>query len=501
MQREISFTLLPDEDVRRKAASKLSVSPSDIEDLVIKRKSIDARRKDVRINIEATAYIGEKAPERAVIDFPFVGNAPSAAVVGAGPAGLFAALTLIEHGIRPIVLERGKDVHSRMKDTALLSREGKLNPESNYAFGEGGAGAFSDGKLYTRSSKRGDVRKILQIFVQHGADPSILYDSHPHIGSDRLPRIIESIRKTIERSGGEVRFSSKVTGLIRKGGDTLGAVLESGEEIIAPAILATGHSAKDVYSFLHSSGYALEAKSTAAGVRFETEQALIDSIQYHGGRRGCLPPASFSFVTQIRGRGVYSFCMCPGGIVVPAQTEAGHHAVNGMSPSSRGGRYANSGIVTEIRKEEIEGTDPFRVLRYIESIERSSFIPGFYAPAEAFVDFLSDKPSGSLPYSTYRPGVKAVRLDDVLPDVIASSLRDGMKAFDDMTRGRLVTESGILIAAETRTSSPVRILRDGDMKQGRGLYPAGEGAGYAGGIVSAAIDGTEAAKRLAGENG
>ncbi len=503
MIRDIDMVLRPEEGtgetVLAKAASrKLHVSPRDIQAVTIIRRSIDARRSDVKINIRARVYIGESPEVRNPVVYQDVSSAPDAVVVGAGPAGLFAALSLIECGIRPVVLERGKDVHSRRLDTALLSREGKLNPESNYAFGEGGAGAYSDGKLYTRSTKRGDPGKILRILVQHGADESILYDAHPHIGTDKLPLIIENIRKTIIRSGGEVRFSSKVTGLLRRGDEVSGVVLESGEEVHGPVILATGHSAKDVYSFLLEGNYSLEAKSTAVGVRLEQPQALIDSIQYHrdGGRGPYLPPASYSFTAQVNGRGVYSFCMCPGGFVVPASTEEGLLVINGMSPSNRGGRWANSGMITEIRKEEIDGDDPLRVLRYIESIERSSYRPGFMAPAERMTDFCYDRPSGILPESSYRPGLVAARLDDVLPPVVTSSLRSGFLVFSERTRGRFLTDEGTVIACETRTSSPVRILRDDAMRQGKGLYPAGEGAGYAGGIVSAAMDGDEAARSL-----
>ena len=503
MIRDIDMVLRPEEGtietVLAKAASrKLHVSPRDIQAVTIIRRSIDARRSDVKINLRARVYIGESPEVRNPVVYQDVSSAPDAVVVGAGPAGLFAALSLIECGVRPVVLERGKDVHSRRLDTALLSREGKLNPESNYAFGEGGAGAYSDGKLYTRSTKRGDPGKILRILVQHGADESILYDAHPHIGTDRLPLIIENIRKTIIRSGGEVRFSSKVTGLLRRGDEVSGVVLESGEEVHGPVILATGHSAKDVYSFLFEGNYSLEAKSTAVGVRLEQPQALIDSIQYHrdGGRGPYLPPASYSFTAQVNGRGVYSFCMCPGGFVVPASTEEGLLVINGMSPSNRGGRWANSGMITEIRKEEIDGDDPLRVLRYIESIERSSYRPGFIAPAERMTDFCYDRPSGILPESSYRPGLVAARLDDVLPPVVTSSLRSGFLVFSERTRGRFLTDEGTVIACETRTSSPVRILRDDAMRQGKGLYPAGEGAGYAGGIVSAAMDGDEAARSL-----
>ncbi len=425
----------------------------------------------------------------------------SAVVVGFGPAGIFSSLTLLENGIRPIVIERGKDVQARLRDTALLSRDGILNTESNYAFGEGGAGAFSDGKLYTRSNKRGDVNKVLSLLVQHGADEDILYESHPHIGSDRLPYIIKRMRETIIAHGGEVYFGKKAVKLIEKAGETAGVVCSDGSEYLGPVILATGHSAKDVYYFLRDSGFQLEAKSTAAGVRVEHRQSLVDSIQYHtdGKRDPHLPPATYSFVTQVRGRGVYSFCMCPGGVIVPAASEEGHQVVNGMSPHSRAGRFANSGIIVELRKEELDDNDPFSMMRFIEEIEQKCFNPGFAAPAQRLDDFLSGRVSSSFPETSYPRPLVSMSMDEVLPPLIASSLREGFEAFNRMTRSRFVSEEALLIAPETRTSSPVRILRNEKMQQGRGFYPAGEGAGYAGGIVSAAIDGTEAALRLGGE--
>ena len=504
MIRETDITISPEEaadpsSVERRALSRAGVR--ECSGFTILRRSIDARRGNVSIHMRVRLYIGEPAePLFRPVCFPDVSGKRRAVVVGAGPAGLFAALTLIENGIAPVVLERGKDVHSRLKDTARLSRDGVLDPESNYAFGEGGAGAFSDGKLYTRSSKRGDAGRILRLFVQFGADEEILYDAHPHIGSDKLPYIIENMRNAIIASGGEVRFSSRVTGLVRRGDETLGVCLASGEEILGPVILATGHSAKDVYSFLNDSGYLLEAKDIAVGVRLEHSQALIDSMQYRRESRGAfLPPASYSFVTQVSGRGVYSFCMCPGGSVVTASTEEGALVVNGMSPSHRGGAFANSGIVAELRCSDLEEKDPFAMLRYIEGIERNAWFPGFKAPAQRMIDFIEDRESCSLPSTTYRPGVISRRMDEVLPPVISSSLREGLKAFGRMSRSRFLSNEALLIAPETRTSSPVRILRDSSMRQGRGLYPAGEGAGYAGGIVSAAIDGTEAALRLKGD--
>ncbi len=509
MVREISVSLSPEEAadsnrIKRKAAKKLGVREHDITTMRIVRKSIDARRRDVRINLSLALFLGEEAPPLYIpVEFPFVSpSSPSAVVVGFGPAGIFASLTLLENGIRPVVLERGCDVHTRLKDTARLSQSGILNPESNYAFGEGGAGAFSDGKLYTRSVKRGNVRKILSLLVQFGADEEILYESHPHIGSDNLPYIIERMRETIIDHGGEIHFGKKVTGLIRENGETRGVKCFDGSEYIGPVVLATGHSAKDVYHFLSSSGFSLEAKSTAAGVRLEHKQSLIDSIQYHTEEKSpFLPPASYSFVTQINGRGVYSFCMCPGGVIVPAASEEGHQVVNGMSPHSRGGRFSNSGMIVELRKEELEDDDPFAMLRFIEEIERKCYNPGFAAPAERLDDFIRGRVSSSFPDTSYPRPLVPVLMDDVLPPVIAESLREGFKAFDKMTRSRFITSDALLIAPETRTSSPVRILRDDGMRQGRGLYPAGEGAGYAGGIVSAAIDGTEAALRLGGDYG
>ena len=509
MKREIDITLMPAEaadssSVENAAAKKLKLSPGDITAVRIKRRSLDARRRDIKINLSLVVYAGETPPPLYVpVTFPNVSGNRSAIVVGFGPAGIFAALTLLENGIKPIVLERGKDVHSRLKDTARLSKDGILDPESNYAFGEGGAGTFSDGKLYTRSNKRGDVEKVLRLLVQHGADESILYESHPHIGSDRLPYIIERIRETILSHGGEIYFGKRVVRFSGSAEETSGVECADGSSFSGPVILAAGHSAKDIYYSLSSSGYELEAKSTAAGVRLEHRQSLIDSIQYHneGGRGKYLPPASYSFVTQVRGRGVYSFCMCPGGVIVPAASEEGHQVVNGMSPHSRGGRWANSGMIVELRKEELEAQDPFAMLRFIESIERNSYNPGFAAPSQRLDDFIKDRTSSSFPESSYPRPLVPVRMEEILPPVIVSSLRDGFSAFDRMTRGKFIQHDALLIAPETRTSSPVRILRDSSMKQGRGLYPAGEGAGYAGGIVSAAIDGTEAALRLGGDYG
>lgn len=505
MIKEISLTLSPEDsaienNLIKKAAMQALLKPSDITGYRILRKSIDARRKDIKINMQVRLFVGESAVDSfSKIYFPDVSKSSSAIVVGSGPAGLFAALTLIENNIRPIVLERGKNVHERAKDCARLSREGVLSPDSNYAFGEGGAGAFSDGKLYTRSVKRGDIKKVLSLFVQHGASDEILYETHPHIGTDRLPGVIENMRNTIISSGGEVHFESKVVKILKKDDKVYGVVTEKGEEFLGPVILATGHSAKDIYNLLNDDGYILESKDVAIGVRLEHPQVLIDSIQYHNsnGRGKYLPPASYSFTTQVDGRGVYSFCMCPGGAIIPAATENGMQAVNGMSSSSRLGKKANSGMVVQIRREDLKEQDTFAMLRYIEEIERASFIEGFKAPAQRMKDFVDNKISSTLPDTTYKPGIVSTRMEDVLPSLITASLREGFKSFDRMTRGRFLTNEALLLAAETRTSSPIRIVRDSNMKQCEGLYPAGEGSGYAGGIVSAAIDGTEVALRVA----
>lgn len=507
MTRDIDLILRPEECkneelLKRKASFKANVAERDINAIKIIRKSIDARRADVKINVKLRLYINEEVkPLFEEVKFREVDSKKQVIIVGAGPAGLFASLTLLELGIKPIVLERGKSVHARRLDTAKLSREGILNEESNYAFGEGGAGAFSDGKLYTRSVKRGDVKKVLNLFVQHGADESILFEQHPHIGTDKLPKVIENIRETIKKYGGEVRFSSKVVSLIRKEEKTIGVVLESGEELNGPVILATGHSAKDIYKHLYSAGYSLECKDTAIGVRLEHPQSLIDKMQYHNekGRGEFLPPAEYSFVTQALGRGVYSFCMCPGGVIVPAATENGHQVVNGMSSSSRSGLFANSAMVSELRVSDIEIKNPLSMLDYIESIEAKAYRPGFVAPACLMKDFTENKVSCNLIKTTYPRGVECASFSDILPKFVVESIREGFKAFGYMTKGRFLTNDAIMVGVETRTSSPVRILRDENMRQGFGLYPAGEGAGYAGGIVSAAIDGTEAAKRASEE--
>ena len=504
MIKDIDLTLTPQEafeerTIKKKAASKCGLPFTKVTGVKILRKSIDARRVDIKINLRVRLFVGEEVKNTwNPVSFPDVSSSPSCIVVGMGPAGLFAALTLIEKGMRPIVLERGKDVHERKRDCALLCTKGELDTESNYVYGEGGAGAYSDGKLYTRSVKRGDVPKVLSLLVQHGADESILYETHPHIGTDKLPSVIENIRNTILKSGGEVHFNTKVVSLIKKDENVIGVKCGNGEEYLGPVILATGHSAKDVYRFLSISSVPLEAKDTAVGVRLEHPQSLIDQIQYHNpkGRGDYLPPATYSFVNQVNGRGVYSFCMCPGGSIVPTATEYGYLSVNGMSSSSRSGSKANSAMVVQIRREDVPDKGIFSVLDWVEELERNSFRDKFMAPAQRMADFVSNRLSSSLPGTTYAPGLVSSDLYGVLPPIVSSSLKEGFMAFNAMTRGKFLTNEAVMIASETRTSSPIRIIRE-DFNAVPGLYPAGEGSGYAGGIVSAAIDGTEVAKAVA----
>ena len=496
---------------------ELKLYISTIEDLDINsitsirivKRSIDARQRNVMVNLKVQVFINEVAPNKplvAPIEYNNVSNCKEAVVVGAGPAGLFAALRLIELGVRPIVVERGKNVDDRLKDVAKISREGIVDPESNYCFGEGGAGAYSDGKLYTRSKKRGSIDRILGIFHQHGASEDILVDAHPHIGTDKLPKVIKAMRETIISCGGEVHFTTKVTDLLIKDNEVIG-VKCSDEAFYGPVILATGHSARDIYTMLKSRSVAIEAKGIAVGVRLEHPQHLIDCIQYHNknGRGKYLPAAEYNFVTQVDGRGVYSFCMCPGGFIVPAASDADQLVVNGMSPSNRGTKWANSGMVVEINPEDLP--EEFKIheelcmMKYQEYVERICYEAAGNsqkAGAQRMLDFVEGRRSKDLPNTSYAPGIQTSRLDKWMPLYISNRLRKGFKVFGRSARGFL-TNDAIVIGMETRTSAPVRIPRDNAELNHiniKGLYPCGEGAGYAGGIVSAAIDGERCAEAL-----
>ena len=505
-------TAYTDSLLRQHIAQQENISVDDISLVKIVKRSIDARQRQVMVNLKVRTYIGEQPENTSLIspiDYKPVSGSNQAIVVGAGPGGLFAALRLIELGIKPIVLERGKDVNERRKDLARISREGIVDENSNYCSGEGGAGAYSDGKLYTRSKKRGSVDRILAILHQHGASEDILVDAHPHIGTDKLPRVIENIRKTIIGCGGEVHFQTRVTELIIDGNRVNGVICADGSRFDGPVILATGHSARDVYRMLKEQCVKIEPKGIAVGVRLEHPQLLIDQIQYHSpeGRGNYLPAAEYSFVTQVDGRGVYSFCMCPGGFIVPAASGPNQLVVNGMSPSNRGTKWANSGMVVEVRPEDLthyDANDPLCVMHFQEDLERKCFEAADgtqCAGAQLMLDFVQGKDSKDLPRTSYAPGIKPSRLDKWLPRFISNRLRKGFEVFGRYARGFL-TNDAIIIGVETRTSSPVRIPRMPiDMRhiEIENLFPCGEGAGYAGGIVSAAIDGERCAEALAGQ--
>lgn len=513
MIQEYQLRLLPaqaaDESaVKQYLAREKGISPEDITAVRVLKRSIDARQRTVFVNLKVRVYINEEDKDEPYLRTTYnnVEGKPEVIIAGAGPGGLFAALRLIELGFRPIIVERGKDVRERKKDLALIGKDQAVNPESNYSFGEGGAGAYSDGKLYTRSKKRGNTDKILNIFCQHGAPADILADAHPHIGTDRLPRVIENIRGTILRCGGEVHFETRMDALILENGEAKGIETHTGQTLAGPVILATGHSARDVYTWLHEHNVFVEAKSIAMGIRLEHPSDLIDRIQYHNreGRGQYLPAAEYSFVTQADGRGVYSFCMCPGGFVVPAASGPEQVVVNGMSPSNRGSRWSNSGMVVEIHPEDIgpETDNPLKVMEFQQELERQSWLQGGMrqtAPAQRMMDFTRKKLSFDLPESSYTPGLVSSPLHFWLPAIISERLARGFLQFGNMSRGFLTNEA-VMIGVETRTSAPVRIPRDKDTLQHtgiKGLFPCGEGAGYAGGIVSAAIDGERCAEAAA----
>ena len=477
------------------------------------KRSIDARQRTIFINLTVRVYINEIPQDAEYVhtEYGDVSQKPQVVVVGEGPGGLFASLRLIELGLRPVVLERGKDVRQRKVDLANITKTQTVDPESNYCFGEGGAGAYSDGKLYTRSKKRGSIEKILNVFCQHGASTSILVDAHPHIGTDKLPQVIESMRNTIIRCGGEVHFQTKMTRLLLEGDKAVGVEaidLQTGAEktFRGPVVLATGHSARDVYRYLAEAKIEIEAKGIAVGVRLEHPSQLIDQIQYHSrnGRGKYLPAAEYSFVTQVDGRGVYSFCMCPGGFVIPAATDKQQLVVNGMSPSNRGTQWSNSGMVVETRPEDVGGdeNDPLRVMHFQEELERACWQQGNMkqtAPAQRMADFVNNRLSYDLPKSSYAPGLISSPLHFWMPQHVCKRLLEGFKKFGKMSHGFLTNEA-VLIATETRTSSPVRITRDFTTLQHvriQGLFPCGEGAGYAGGIVSAGVDGERCAEMCA----
>lgn len=525
MIQEYQLRVLPEvaaneQRIKEYLIQEKGVSARDITATRILKRSIDARQRTIFVNLTVRAYLNELPKEKEYQETVYndVSDKPQVIVVGAGPGGLFAALRLIELGLRPVIVERGKNVRDRKKDLALIGKEQTVNPESNYSFGEGGAGAYSDGKLYTRSKKRGNVDKILNVFCQHGASSSILVDAHPHIGTDKLPRVIENMRNTIIGCSGEVHFETRMDALIIENDEVKGIETDTGRTFLGPVILATGHSARDVYRWLAANGVEIEAKGIAVGVRLEHPASLIDRIQYHNrnGRGKYLPAAEYSFVTQVDGRGVYSFCMCPGGFVVPAASGPQQIVVNGMSPSNRGSRWSNSGMVVELRPEDLENKElrmmneepafnsQLDMMYFQEALERLCWQQGNMkqtAPAQRMADFTRKKLSYDLPESSYAPGLVSSPLHFWIPPFIADRLSKGFLQFGKYSHGFLTNEAA-MIGVETRTSAPVRIVRDKDTLQHirlKGLFPCGEGAGYAGGIVSAGIDGercAEAAGRL-----
>ena len=542
MIEEYQIRILPEqaaseEGIKRYLSKEKGIDVRTLNQVRVLKRSIDARQRTIYVNLKVRAYINEFAQDDQYIhtEYSDVSSRPRVVVVGEGPGGLFASLRLIELGYRPVVLERGKDVRERKKDLSNITKTQKVDAESNYCFGEGGAGAYSDGKLYTRSKKRGSVDKILNVFCQHGANTNILADAHPHIGTDKLPRVIENMRNTILQCGGEVHFQTKMTSFIIDGDKVIGVEavnLQTGAEETyrGPVILATGHSARDVYRYLAASRIEIEAKGIAVGVRLEHPAHLIDQIQYHNknGRGKYLPAAEYSFVTQVDGRGVYSFCMCPGGFVIPAATGPQQLVVNGMSPSNRGTAWSNSGMVVETHPEDVASfvqehqailqsdaslsssseeevlspDSPLTMMHFLQIVEKQCWQQGNMkqtAPAQRMADFVNNRLSYDLPKSSYAPGLISSPLHFWMPSFVSKRLQEGFKTFGKNAHGFLTNEA-TLIAMETRTSSPVRILRDRDTLQHvrlQGLFPCGEGAGYAGGIVSAGVDGERCAEMCA----
>ncbi|GGC69731.1 FAD-dependent dehydrogenase [Pedobacter quisquiliarum] len=509
MQKDIEIKVAPENldntaVILHTLAGALNIKSSNITDFHVLKRSIDARSRVVIYRLQVRVFIDEEAPkEKFAPAYPNVADQKPVIIVGAGPAGLFAALQCIQNGMKPIVLERGKDVKQRRRDLAAINKQGLVNTESNYCYGEGGAGTYSDGKLYTRSNKRGDVNQVLEIFVQHGAKQDILIDARPHIGTNKLPQIITAIRETILAAGGEVQFDRKVTDFILSEGKIKGVVVNGEEQLLADAvILATGHSARDMYELLHEKNILVEAKPFALGVRIEHPQSIIDAAQYHCDIRSpFLPPANYSLVEQVEDRGVFSFCMCPGGIIAPCATYKEEIVVNGWSPSKRNNPFANSGTVVQINLEDVSGTDPLRMMNFQAAIEKTAFQLGggnLVAPAQRMIDFVENRLSVDLPKNSYLPGTKSAMLRDTLPDFVFKSLQRALPKFGKKMKGYYTNEA-ILVGVESRSSSPVRIPREKESfqhPQVAGLFPCAEGAGYAGGIVSAAIDGINCANAV-----
>lgn len=509
MTHETELVLLPEElqdqnSIYRSAGKALKINSERISYVKILKRSIDARGRKVVYRVKAKVYIDElPVHEVFSVNYDDVKDKKPVIIVGAGPAGLFAALRCIELGMKPVILERGKDVKQRRRDLAAINKQGVVNPESNYCFGEGGAGTYSDGKLYTRSNKRGDIQQVLKTLVAHGATEDILVDARPHIGTNKLPQIITTIRESILNAGGEVHFNCKVTDFLISGNAIQGVVTSGGEKFLSDSvILATGHSASDIYYLLHENNVSVEAKPFALGVRIEHPQMIIDQAQYHCDvRNPLLPPSYYSLVEQVDDRGVFSFCMCPGGIIAPCATAVEEIVVNGWSPSKRNNPFANSGTVVQINLEDVAGSasDPFRLLKFQSEVEKAAFRAGggkLVAPAQRMVDFVEGRVSSDLPLNSYLPGTISTDLADVLPDFVHSRLRKALPYFGKKMKGYFTNEA-ILVGVESRTSSPVRIPRDKfslQHPQVKGLFPCGEGAGYAGGIISAAIDGSNCAE-------
>ena len=515
-------TAANEQALRRYVAREKGKDERTLTAIRVLKRSIDARQRTIFVNLKVRVYVNEQPEDDEFVRTAYrnVEGRPQVVVVGAGPGGLFAALRLIEAGYRPVIVERGKNVRDRKLDLAKISREHKVDSESNYSFGEGGAGAYSDGKLYTRSKKRGNAEKILNVFCQHGASVSILQDAHPHIGTDKLPRVIENMRKTILDCGGEVHFETRMDALLIEKDTVVGIETNTGKTFRGPVILATGHSARDVYRWLHAHGVEIESKGLAVGVRLEHPSLLIDQIQYHNrnGRGKYLPAAEYSFVQQVEGRGVYSFCMCPGGFVVPAASGPRQTVVNGMSPSNRGSKWSNSGMVVELHPEDLEEKSladfmavsglqpdvrhPLAMMCFQEALEEQNWQQGNCrqtAPAQRMADFVNGRLSYDLPASSYAPGLVSSPLHFWMPKFITARLAEGFHRFGKASRGFLTNEA-VMIGVESRTSAPVRIVRDGETLQHvrlKGLFPCGEGAGYAGGIVSAAMDGERCAEAAA----